>query len=76
MLLTLDSGVGRNSHKALLTVPDTLYMAINISCGHDGDKGDNDCYAGPCMNIGEAERNMTDVDLGLMVPAAWCEGRM
>lgn len=47
LLLTLDSGVGSDSHKALLTVPATLYLAITISCGRDEDKGDNDRYAGP-----------------------------
>lgn len=59
LVLTLDSGIGNNSRKALLTVPDTLYVATNISHGDDEDKGDNDDYAGPCINVGEEERNKT-----------------
>lgn len=39
--------VRNNLHKALLTLPDTLYMAININYGNDKDKGDNDDYVNP-----------------------------
>lgn len=48
LLLTLDSRVGNNSHKALLTVPDTLYMSINTSYGDDDDKGNDNDYFGRC----------------------------
>lgn len=71
MLWTLDSGVGNNSRKALLTAPDTLFTAINISCGDDEDKGDDDDYAGPGTHVGGAERNKTDMVLGPVDLTAW-----
>lgn len=65
LLLTLDTRVVNNSHEALLTGSDTPYVAVTTSYGEGDDKGDEDDYAGPCINVGEAERNKTDVVWGL-----------
>lgn len=74
LFLTRDSGVRDMSHKALLTVPDALYTAINTSYGDDGDKDDNEDYAGPRINIEEAGRTETDMAPSLTDLIAWCQG--
>lgn len=71
--MTRDSGVRDVSHKALLTVPDTLYTAINTSYGDDGD---NEDYAGPRINVEEAGRMETDVAPSLTDLIAWCQGHI
>lgn len=43
------------SQKALLTVPDTLYTAINTSYGDDGDKDGHEDYADLGKMLGKQE---------------------
>lgn len=75
LLLIFGSRVENNIHKALLMVPDALYMVINISYGGDDDQGDDGNYIGPCVTVREAERNKKDMVPGLMDLTAWCGRR-